>query len=98
MNVKINDPNCNVNGTSLQGYVTTELSYLVSILGEPEQTIGDKVTCSWNIEFSDKSVATIYDWKTNETPLGIYDWHIGGHSPTAIEKVQDLLNVETTKH
>jgi hypothetical protein len=95
LKVKINHPNTDTNGTSLCGYVTTTLNELVSKLGKPRSEFGDKVTCYWNIEFSDKSVATIYDWKTETTPKGIYNWHIGGHSLTATEKVADLLELET---
>lgn len=95
---KINDPNINVNGTSLRGYVETTYDFLKDKLGKPMHETGDKVTCTWEIEFIDKSVATIYDWKTEETPMGKYHWHIGGHFPSSIEKVQDLLGIPTSKH
>jgi hypothetical protein len=92
---KINKPNINTNGTSLQGYVTTTYSFLVDKLGEPISDNADKVTCYWDIEFKDGSVACIYDWKTESTPMESYDWHIGGKSPTIVEKIEDLLGIPT---
>lgn len=79
------------NGTCLQGRVTTTFDRLVSLLGEGLGT-GDKTTQEWMIEFSDGTVATIYDWKQYETPLGFYNWHVGGHSSTAVRRVEALLN------
>jgi hypothetical protein len=94
---KVNEPTIDTNGTSLQGYVFTTYSYLRDILGEPNQDNCDKVTCYWDIEFSDRSVATIYDWKTNSTPLGSYHWHIGGKAPRSVEQVSKLLNLTTER-
>ena len=36
-------------------------------------------------------VATIYDWKRPSTPMGEYDWHIGGFSTQVIECVYSSL-------
>lgn len=95
---KINTPEINTNATSLQGYVETTYDFLKENLGEAVHEDWDKVTCSWEIEFIDGSVATIYDWKTESTPTGKYHWHIGGHSPSCVEKVQDLLGIPTSRH
>ena len=47
---------------------------------------------------SDRSViATIYDWKTGETPLGEYNWHIGGHNIEAAWFVQDMIDAHREK-
>lgn len=93
--IKINEPNINVNGTSLCGYVHTTYDFLKAKLGNPKIEFEDKVTCYWNIEFSDNSVATIYDWKTGQTPKENYHWHIGGNNPTSVEKLEDLLKIPT---
>jgi hypothetical protein len=74
------------NGTHLQGTVYTTFAKLQDLLGE-----GDKTTQEWCIEFSDGTVATIYDWKEYSTPMGGYDWHIGGHTRRAVQLVEDLL-------
>lgn len=79
------------NGTHLQGSTYTTFDTLVELLGESSGS-GDKVTQEWIIEFSDGTIATIYDWKEYSTPMGLYDWHIGGHSRIAVEHVEALLD------
>jgi hypothetical protein len=78
------------NGTHLQGYVGTTFAKLQDLLGEGMGG-GDKTTQEWCIEFSDGTVATIYDWKEYGTPMGHYDWHIGGTERRAVQLVEDLL-------
>jgi len=78
------------NGTHLQGYVGTTFAKLQDLLGEGLGG-GDKTTQEWCIEFSDGTVATIYDWKEYDTPTGHYDWHIGGTEKRAVQLVKDLL-------
>jgi hypothetical protein len=74
------------NMTSLQGYMQAYYHQLVEVFGEPEGG-GDKTTVEWCLEFEDGTVATIYDWKEYETPLGKYNWHIGGRSQKAVDRV-----------
>jgi hypothetical protein len=82
------------NFTSLQGYVDATREQLVAVFGEPYpiQSSDGKVTTEWIIEFADKTIATIYDYKRYE--LGapksdeLYEWHIGGHQRRALENVQ----------
>lgn len=76
----------NVNGTCLQGYVQAYYHQLVEVFGEPEGG-GDKTTVEWCLEFEDGTVATIYDWKEYDTPMGLYSWHIGGESNLAVDRV-----------
>ncbi len=78
------------NGTHLQGYVGTTFAKLQDLLGEGLGG-GDKTTQEWCIEFSDGTVATIYDWKEYDTPTGYYDWHVGGTERRAVQLVKDLL-------
>ena len=82
----------NRNGTSLKGYVTATYAELVATFGEPEAG-GDKTTAEWALEFEDGTVATIYDWKTYETPLDTYAWHIGGRDYMAVERIYEAMNV-----
>jgi hypothetical protein len=98
-----NDESVNVNGTGLQGYVNTTYADIVAAFGEPTYTHGDKTNVEWNLEFVIKLqdapgsfieevvVATIYDWKRPSTPMGEYDWHIGGFTTQVIECVYSLL-------
>jgi hypothetical protein len=74
------------NGTSLQGYVQAYYHQLVEVFGEPEGG-GDKTTVEWCLQFEDGTVATIYDWKEYETPMGLYHWHIGGRNNLAVDRV-----------
>lgn len=90
MNFKVNTDYMIANGTSLQGYVRTSYDRLVSLLGEPDRGSG-KITAEWIVEFEDGTVATIYDWKEYSTPLGSYDWHIGGHDQKAVDRVHLIL-------
>jgi hypothetical protein len=76
----------NRNGTCLQGYVQAYYHQLVEVFGEPEGG-GDKTTAEWALEFEDGTVATIYDWKEYETPMGLYQWHIGGLNNLAVDRV-----------
>lgn len=80
-----------VNGTSLQGYVSTTYDHLVSLFGQGIGP-GDKTTAEWVLEFNDGSVATIYDWKEYSTPMGRYDWHVGGNSRLVVAMVQEALD------
>jgi len=80
--------------SALVGYVTTDFDTLVERFGEPLHESGDgKVTAEWIIKFADGKVATIYDWKTGETPLDTYEWHIGGKNSAVVKRVADLLGV-----
>ncbi len=80
-------------GTHLQGYVRTDYTTLKDLFGEGLGS-GDKTTQEWVLEFSDGTVATIYDWKEYETPMGIYDWHVGGLSKQAVWNVEAALRGE----
>ena len=72
------------NGGSLKGYVRTDFQRLCELFGTPTHgpfdQSGDKVTCEWRIVTDEGLHVTIYDWKTNGTPMDEYEWHIGGHA------------------
>jgi len=86
-------PHGSLNGTCLQGYVETTYDELVNVFGNPTELQGDKVTVEWSIQFSDGTVASIYDWKLQKTPMGTYRWHIGGKSQRAETCVNDCMLV-----
>lgn len=77
--------------SSLLGYVPSTYDRLVERLGEPTFVGGDKTTVEWAIAFDDGKVATVYDWKTYDTPMGTYDWHVGGHDHDVVKRVHALL-------
>jgi hypothetical protein len=83
-----------ISGTSYQGEIDTNYSRLVEVFGEPSYGPNEpgKVTCEWGLEI-DGVLCTIYDWKEyDETPMGDYEWHIGGDSQEAVRKVYEALN------
>ena len=83
------------NGTSLQGYVETTLEVLEGRFGEGLGG-GDKTTREWVLEFSDGTVATIYDWKEYTTPTGMYSWHIGGKTKQAVWNAEAAIKGKIT--
>lgn len=91
--IKINSPGTNINGTCLQGYVTTTYANLVKELGEPQDDM-DKSNAHWVVEAPNGTVATIYDYKRSSTPWGEYDWHIGGKGESALLLVEFLLGIQ----
>ncbi len=84
-----------VNGTSLQGYINATYDQLVERFGQPEGG-GDKTTVEWMLQFEDGTVATIYDWKVDETPTYMYNWHIGGKNNTAVTRVTQAFKQGAT--
>lgn len=89
-------------GTSLQGFVLTTRQHLETEFGIPsEYTIpfeSDKVTTEWVIKFDDGNVATLYDWKLPRQPsfYQMYNWHIGGTSPLAVDLVYRAIGMSVT--
>jgi hypothetical protein len=83
-------------GTSLQGYVEVSYDVLVDVFGEPNiHNSGDgKVKCSWVIDFGNRKIATIYDWKSyDRTNIeDIVDWHIGGFGMYAVDYIEKAIN------
>lgn len=86
------------NGGSLKGYVHTDFQTLCETFGTPTygpfDPDGDKVKCEWKIVTEDGLFVTIYDWKMDTTPMGKYDWHIGGHDFKNVEWVGNMLNAQ----
>lgn len=78
--------------SSLKGYVETTYDHIVSVLGPPMEG-SDKTTAEWCIENESGLFATIYDYKEDSTPKGMYRWHVGGRSPLATALVRDVLNL-----
>ena len=80
-------------GTSLSGYVEATLYELTQVFGEPTYALEDpdeKVQTEWCVRL-DGVVATIYNWKTQQTPRGLYRWHVGGFGRGEVEMVQQLV-------
>lgn len=87
--------------TWLQGTINAGYSELVDLFGEPGPSDGYKSDAEWQIRFSDDTVATIYNYKNGPNYLGkegkevkqIGNWHVGGTSSGALDKVQIALDL-----
>lgn len=84
-----------IHGTSLQGYLYMPYSALKKAFGKPNTGDQYKIDAEWDIEFSDGTIATIYNYKDGKSYLGkdgipktqITNWHIGGKSQEAVYKI-----------
>lgn len=95
----------NVNGTCLQGRIETTLAELTKKFGPPhveKPNHFDKVGYEWMLEFSDGTIATIYDWKryTNKPlePNEKFEWNIGGYDQQAVKNIFQIMKNEYTWH
>lgn len=87
-------------GTCLQGYIDADYATLVRVFGRPSRGDGYKVDAEWCIRFDDGTIATVYNYKDGKNYLGrngmpktkIRDWHIGGTSKAAVERVHAALS------
>lgn len=100
-----NETEININGTCLQGEVEATYAELCDLFGSHHDGDGYKVDAEWYVQFSDGTVATIYNWKNgknyegeNGLPLEQIDsWHIGGDSAKAETMVQIALDLHREK-
>lgn len=70
------------------GYITATYSQLLAVLGRPNKAASDKTTCEWSFRCQDGTEVAVYDWKERATPMGRYDWHVGGSSPAALDALR----------
>ncbi len=88
-------------GSHLVGTVTAAYRELVDLFGKPHGSDGYKSDAEWAIRFEDGTVAFIYNWKNGKNYCGeegkpveqITDWHIGGISSSACDRVQIALDL-----
>ena len=91
--------------TSHQGEIAATRRNLEEIFGpptfdEPSGTSLVSSTVEWDLQFSDGTVATIYDTDIiDDVTAGIitpgadelYEWHIGGRGPDAVARILSVL-------
>ena len=88
-------------GSSLMGEIEATYAELRSLFGKPRTWDDGKVDAEWVIEFSDKTIATVHNWKDGKAYLGevgldlknIKRWSVGGFSPAAATMVQIALDL-----
>lgn len=83
-------PTQETSGSHRQGTISITYEELVQHLGDPHFD-GDKTTAEWAFVNQDGAFFTIYDYKEYSTPLGQYDWHIGGFGSEALNAVKALF-------
>jgi hypothetical protein len=93
-----------IDGTSLQGEISTTKAQLIATFGAPNWDNGDesqKVTIEWAMVFEDGTLATIYDWKRYEDGAPeLYDeivYNIGGMTVEAAVRVKEVLETPKAK-
>jgi hypothetical protein len=91
-------------GTSFQAHLESSYGNLVYHLGNPhitaKENVDGKTDAEWNFEFTDGTIATIYNYKDGKNYLGekgkavedITVWHIGGFDKKAYFKIADIVN------
>jgi hypothetical protein len=88
-------------GSSVVGNVDVTYKELKSLFGTPIKSDDGKTDASWQIKFSDGTVASIYNWKNGKAYLGeigkpvekITNWHVGGFGTEALVLVQLTLEM-----
>ena len=100
--MKINTADIDSTDTFLQGYINYSYADLVNILGEPNDEYDVyKSDAEWVIEWNDKVITTIYNYKDGINYLGldgcpvedITKWRIGGNSSKALEYIKLYLGI-----
>lgn len=94
-----------VNGTSLQGHLTTTYDRLVEIFGPPQFTDAnpyEKISCEWTVEAevqdeidSDSTYYknfTVYCWKYGRIPTEECEWYVGGKDFESWSVADDIIN------
>ena len=98
---KINSEDINVSFTANKGYIECDYYHLKDLFGLPNriEDSGSKTDAEWTLEFTDGSVATIYNWKDGKNYCGesgldicdIKEWNIGGHSSKVFHFIKELV-------
>lgn len=82
----------NINGTSKKLVIKATYWRLVELFGEPEKLRDpDHARVSWNIEFSDGGVLTIYDWNEDRRVEDVTEWNVGGQNFMTAARIYDIL-------
>lgn len=79
----------------MHGHVWTTKAKLTKAFGAPiSYGEGGKVTIEWGIKFEDGTIATVYDWKRERSPLDNEEinFNIGGFNSRAVELVEKALS------
>ena len=88
----LEEGNSQTHMTCGRGSVIATYDRLVELFGQPYVTNCGKTQVEWDIEWSDGTISTIYDWKCNDyEPEEVTEWNIGGDSYLSADHVKNLL-------
>lgn len=82
------------NGSCLRGVINASFQEVVDAFGLPLPGDGEKVKAEWIVCFDlghETVIATIYDWKRDESPESNCTWNIGGFDMRCVELVEDAI-------
>ena len=99
------DRDIDVFGTGLVGRIDAAYQEIVDVFGEPQQFEAGKCDVQWNFLWPDGMVATIYNYKDGKNYLGdegtatalIRDWHVGGKTKEAADRVNAIFKPASTR-
>ena len=89
----------NIDNTSLRGDIKITYTELESIFGIPtvRPPIGEKTQAEWWLEFSDGTIATIYDWRSMYPVEEVTEWNIGGFNRDSVIQVEQVIEEHRNK-
>lgn len=87
------DHDANVHGTSKKLTIKASYSKLVDLFGEPDRPFaeGEHARVSWNVEFSDGYVLSIYDWNESVPVYEVTSWNVAARTFMAAGRIYDIL-------
>lgn len=101
-----NDRDVYTGMSCLVGHVDTSYHSLLNTFGEPKDGGPDgKTDAVWEVQFSEGTVASIYNWKNGHNYCGldgvpvhrIKHWNVGGYGVRALELVELAIKTQTNK-
>ncbi len=86
-------------GTSYQGLLKIKYPELCAIFGQPEgPSMDGKVQVQWTIKIAGSVIATIYDYKENQSPRDLLVFHIGGKTKDVVQLVELIVKEYRKAH
>jgi hypothetical protein len=86
-----------VRGTCYQGTIKSSTAELIKTFGDVVVTHSDKTRIEWCIEFEDKKIATIYDWKESVPVEDVVLFCVGGEDKVVVRRIEKILNFKRYK-
>lgn len=91
MDIGFTTQNVNVEGTSLQGYITCSYDTLCEVFGQPYGGDGYKTQAEWLVKTDEGVVFAIYDWKEHQPVYDVTEWNIGGKTSEAVSALHTII-------